>query len=175
MSLFLLFASAVLSAPLLQINQTSNLALTNQTTLDHEFAQAWVPSSSVRSSWEILYSCLTALVACFIKFVPMKMPAHDDSKWTRCLRKLKWLVLTIFIPELVVYRAWRQFTDARKLRESLLGLWHKKTSVSTQLIGSWLLSHWAARHRYFCLAYLQLLVVDTLKSFYVTNFKHTHS
>jgi hypothetical protein len=131
MFIFLLLTSAVLSAPILQINQTSNLLSVNRTILDHEFAQPWVPSSSVRSSWEILYSCLTALVACFIKFVPMKLPAHDDPKWKRYLRKFKWLVLTILMPELVVYRAWRQYTDARKLRESLLELWRKKAPVST--------------------------------------------
>lgn len=118
-------AWAVVGAPLININQTSNLRTANRTILDHDFAQSWVPASTVRSSWEILYTCVTALIACFIKFVPLNIPAYDDSTTTKYCRKLKWLVLTIFVPEMVFYRAWQQYQDAKDLKQDLDTLWQK--------------------------------------------------
>src|SRR5438045_2618400 len=122
-------AWAVVGASLIHINQTSNLPVANRTTLDYDFAQSWVPPSPVRSSWEILYTCLTALVACFIKFVPMNQPAYAESKAKRYLRKFKWLILTILVPELVFYKAWNQYQKARNLKQVLDNLWKQIPEV----------------------------------------------
>jgi hypothetical protein len=126
----LLLARLVSTAPLLHINQYTNLPPGNSTLLENEVAQPWVAASSVRSSWEILYTCFTALLACFIKFAPLNFPAYGDSTFTKYSRKLVWVLYTVFVPELVLYRAWTQYQEAKDLKRVLDARWRRLPVVS---------------------------------------------
>jgi hypothetical protein len=51
--------------------------------------------------------------------LPMNIPGPDDTKRTKFLRKAKWMLVTVLMPELVIYVAWKQAQDARKLKREL--------------------------------------------------------
>ncbi|KAF1979733.1 hypothetical protein BU23DRAFT_636920 [Bimuria novae-zelandiae CBS 107.79] len=104
----------------LRIEQTTTLPATNQTVLHHDFAQSWVGNSPVRSSWEIIYACLSALITCFSSFVHINPPAHNERTRDILGRKVKWTIVAILVPEIVVLNAWLQWKRAVTLRKNLL-------------------------------------------------------
>lgn len=74
----------------------------------------WVASPTVRGTWELLSSCLITISLCVWTALHLNVPEHgtSDRQW---LRKTKWLVLGLVAPEMVVYVAWRQRFEARRL------------------------------------------------------------
>ena len=73
----------------------------------------------VRSSYEILYSCLTVLFTCSYTVFPMNIPGPDDTWKNRTLRKVKWMIITVLVPEVVLFLAWSQSRNAREFRKNL--------------------------------------------------------
>jgi len=60
----------------------------------------WVPEPLVRGTFSILLSCLFTLVLCVWTAVHLNIPAYKketEQKW----RKMKWLVIALFAPEMV--------------------------------------------------------------------------
>jgi hypothetical protein len=131
----------------LHINQTTTLPITNQTVLQHEFAQSWVGDSPVRSTWEILYSCLAALITCFSSFVQLNPPAYHERWRDVFFRKAKWVVVTILIPEVVVLNAWLQWKRAVALHRSLLPLYAYYRVMYLITIGRAIVDHESCRIR----------------------------
>ena len=81
--------------------------VTNHSTL-------WVPSPTTRGSWDLLSSCVVTISLCAWTALHLNVPEHGtaDRQW---LRKSRWLVLGLVAPEMVVYVAWRQRREARRL------------------------------------------------------------
>ena len=46
--------------------------------------------------------------------VHLNIPAKDDTRWTRCIRKARWLVLALLAPELVMLFACGQWASAQR-------------------------------------------------------------
>ncbi|KAK7183054.1 hypothetical protein PSPO01_10899 [Paraphaeosphaeria sporulosa] len=119
------------------INQTSTLPTNNQTVLQHEFAQSWVGASPVRSTWEILYACLAALVTSFSSFVQLNPPAYQERWQSVFLRKAKWVIITILIPEAAVLMAWLQWRRAVTLQKSLVPDRHSRRKNTRSRVVVW--------------------------------------
>jgi hypothetical protein len=49
----------------------------------------------------------------------MNIPGPEDKRTTIILRKAKWMLITVLMPELVIYVAWKQGQDAKKLKSDL--------------------------------------------------------
>ena len=81
--------------------------VTNQTT-------SWKPEPTVRGSWDIVSSCVITISLCAWTALHLNVPEHGSAgrQW---MRKTKWLGLGLAAPEMVVYVAWRQRQEAKRL------------------------------------------------------------
>jgi hypothetical protein len=89
--------------------------LRNLTALKEEHAPTWVAEPPYRGTWGILYSCTVTLGLCVYTAIHLNIPARDDTVITIWLRKLKWMFIALIAPEIVLYTAWAQWYEARKI------------------------------------------------------------
>lgn len=81
---------------------------------------AWRPEPNGRGTWGILSSCILTILLCVWSAVHLNVPQHRKT-WAQYVRKLKWLLIALFAPELVVYVAWQQRNEASRLLEDIRG------------------------------------------------------
>ena len=79
---------------------------------------------------DILQSCILTLVACIYTALHLDVPKRTSS-WRLFLTKLKWVAITLFVPELPVFMAADQLHQAWKLRQELREL--KKRDESSNV------------------------------------------
>jgi hypothetical protein len=96
----------------LEANQNNLTALRTIT------APPWVSSASFRGTTGILWSCLVTLVACIFTAIHLNIPT-ETSTLRRLLQKLKWVLIALVAPEIVLYCASSQFSEARTLIQEL--------------------------------------------------------
>ncbi|KAF2806309.1 uncharacterized protein BDZ99DRAFT_573876 [Mytilinidion resinicola] len=78
----------------------------------------WVSTPNVRGTANILISSLTTLALCaWTAYHPNVHPKR--SIWHTSIRRLKWMLAAIFIPEWVLYCAWSQRYTAETLKITL--------------------------------------------------------
>ncbi|KAM6486902.1 hypothetical protein HDV62DRAFT_233634 [Trichoderma sp. SZMC 28011] len=75
----------------------------------------YVPNPDGRGTLSLLFSCLLTLSLCVWSAIHLDLPPHGETDIQYTYRYLKWSVLGIFGPELVIWAAWRQFISARTL------------------------------------------------------------
>ena len=72
-----------------------------------------------RGTLTILFSCLLTLSLCVWSAVHLDLPEQGESKTHYTFKYVKWSILGIFGPELLIWVAWRQFISARTLTKSI--------------------------------------------------------
>ncbi|KAJ4329266.1 hypothetical protein N0V84_000159 [Fusarium piperis] len=87
-------------------------------TSDEIIALPWVNSPNVRGTMDILQSCILTLLACIYTALHLDVPKRTSS-WRVLITKLKWIAMTLFVPELPVFMAADQLHQAWKLRQEL--------------------------------------------------------
>ncbi|EEU43724.1 uncharacterized protein NECHADRAFT_45399 [Fusarium vanettenii 77-13-4] len=108
-----------------------NITLLQQNaTAEEIIALPWVNSPNVRGTMDILQSCILTLVACIYTALHLDVPKRTSS-WRLFLTKLKWVAITLFVPELPVFMAADQLHQAWKLRQELREL--KKRDESSNV------------------------------------------
>ncbi|EHK19971.1 uncharacterized protein TRIVIDRAFT_192994 [Trichoderma virens Gv29-8] len=75
----------------------------------------YVPNPDGRGTLSLLFSCLLTLSLCVWSAIHLDLPPYGETDIEYTYRYLKWSVLGIFGPELVIWAAWRQFISARTL------------------------------------------------------------
>ncbi|PTB64813.1 hypothetical protein BBK36DRAFT_141418 [Trichoderma citrinoviride] len=75
----------------------------------------YVPDPDGRGTLSLLFSCLVTLSLCVWSAIHLDLPPYGESDIEYAYRYLKWSVLGVFGPELVIWAAWRQFISARTL------------------------------------------------------------
>lgn len=75
----------------------------------------YVPNPDGRGTISLLFSCLLTLSLCVWSAMHLDLPPYGETDIEYTCRYLKWSVLGIFGPELVIWAAWRQFISARTL------------------------------------------------------------
>lgn len=95
----------------------------NHTTLHTEISPPWVSSSNTRGTSDILWSCIITLTACVYTALHLNIPPVNEGKLKFYWRKLKWVAIALFAPEIVLYCALAQFLEARELVKELNRLW----------------------------------------------------
>ncbi|KAI0546990.1 hypothetical protein F4679DRAFT_377088 [Xylaria curta] len=89
----------------------------------------WQAGNRYRSTWSIIVDCLSTIFACTWSIQHPNVPSPQDGRLTRWLRNLKWLIITILFPEVIVSRAIFELAMAYKAlqliaqRNSLLVEW----------------------------------------------------
>lgn len=80
----------------------------------------WVSEPDTRGTFGILSACVATTLLCVWTALHLNVPPPNETRWhwygsTRFWRKSLWLFLGLLAPDLVVYTAWYQFTEARKV------------------------------------------------------------
>lgn len=72
----------------------------------------WQAGDNHRGTWAIASSCLSTIFACTWSVQHLNVGARRDGKWTPWLRSVKWMIITILFPELIVLHAIFEFSMA---------------------------------------------------------------
>lgn len=78
---------------------------------------SWQFDSNSRSSWDILWTCLSTIFACTWTLLHMDVPPRNMSVARCTINKIRLWVLTILAPEIMFLRATSQLADAKTLRK----------------------------------------------------------
>jgi hypothetical protein len=105
------------------LNNTGNL-----TAFQTIQAPAWVSSPEIRGTTTIIWSCIITLTACIFTALHLNVPANT-ARLPMLREKLKWVLIGLIAPEIVLYLASSQFLDARRLSRELTSLWRQKKLV----------------------------------------------
>ncbi|KIL86673.1 hypothetical protein FAVG1_09929 [Fusarium avenaceum] len=103
------------------ITQPWNMSVVSDNGTDqlrHLVAPAWVSSPNVRGSMDILQSCILTLVACIYTALHLDVPRKTTWQYL-LMHKTKYVLLTLFAPEMSVFAAMQQLRYAWKLRSAL--------------------------------------------------------
>lgn len=79
---------------------------------ESEIAPPWLPNPRQRGTLDIIWSCIFTLSLCVYTAIHLNVPPPNVGKFGFLGRKTKWVFIGILAPELVVYAAWRQLTQA---------------------------------------------------------------
>ncbi|KAF2450693.1 hypothetical protein P171DRAFT_427014 [Karstenula rhodostoma CBS 690.94] len=76
----------------------------------------WYEPPNERGTWDIIVSCVLTLTICVWSALHLNVPSEESKLAERNYRRVRWVVLGLFAPELVVSTAFGQFLTARWLR-----------------------------------------------------------
>jgi hypothetical protein len=107
------------SSPLPLHPRGASIPVGNITQLNEQIAPAWMPPARVRGTLDILYDCLFTMTLCVYTAIHINVPPRGASPKWRYLRKVKWTIVGLFAPEIVLLTAWIQFRQAMRLRKDL--------------------------------------------------------
>jgi hypothetical protein len=83
----------------------------------------WVwGSDTTRTTFDIIWSCLTIIIVCTYKVIHLNLPAEEEVSacwwqwpfWRMSLRKLKWMAIMAVSPEVVLSVSIRDWLWARQ-------------------------------------------------------------
>lgn len=72
-----------------------------------------------RGTLTILFSCVLTLSLCVWSALHLDVPKQGESAWVLKSRYLRWSVVGLLGPELLIWVAWRQYISARVLSKSV--------------------------------------------------------
>ncbi|KAI1392122.1 uncharacterized protein F4822DRAFT_425338 [Hypoxylon trugodes] len=99
----------------------------NLTALQTAIAPAWVSSQNIRSTSDILWSCIVTLTACIYTALHLNIKV-ETNRGQRIILKVKWVMLALIAPEVVICMAFSQYLEARWLVRELNESKSKKRS-----------------------------------------------
>ena len=111
--------SATVGAPVGSIATQLSSAGGDRAILKTELAPSWASSATYRGTSDILWSCLIALLACIYTAIHLNVPPAHLGRLRSLWRKLQWVGVALFAPELVLYTAYSQYVEARDLIKEL--------------------------------------------------------
>ena len=106
---------------------------------------SYVLSPNIRSTLDILWSCLATIIACTYTVLHLNVPEQrrdrdpgfrGDFKWgaRRLCRSVKWAIITILVPEFILAKSWLDYASARRQLKKL----HNKFPSTKQ---TWSMTH----------------------------------
>ena len=96
---------------------------------DQSTKRGWVDQPNQRGTLDIIWSCASTLAICCWAMVHLNVPAQSDKHWTLFLRKLRWLMLALLAPELVMLFACGQWASAQRSVADMKALGHHKWTM----------------------------------------------
>ena len=91
----------------------------NHTALKTQIALGIAAGPAYRGTFDIVWSCLLTILACIYNAIHLNVPPRNTGKWMLLLRKVKWAIIALFAPEIVLYTATMQFLDAYKVKKEV--------------------------------------------------------
>lgn len=87
-----------------------------------EYVTGWRSEPNTRGTWSLLYSCVFTLFLCVYSAIHINIPARGEPGNAHFWRKVKWVVIAIFAPEVVLYSAWQQYYIASSFCRDLYNI-----------------------------------------------------
>ncbi|PYI16136.1 hypothetical protein BO86DRAFT_205658 [Aspergillus japonicus CBS 114.51] len=94
----------------------------------------WVDAPNVRGSIDILWSCALVLSTALYTVLHLNIPGPNDSLMVTIMRKIRWGMLAILAPDLLVYFSAMQWEAAQQAVEQMHRMGHK---------------HWTLKHAFY--------------------------
>src|ERR1700761_2370286 len=107
---------------------------TNSTSGDSLIPWPGPSTSNIRSTYDVLWSCLVTIFACVYTALHMNIPARHDSKWRRFRRRVKWVFINFLAPEIATSLALTEYLACRRHTS----LFRKETNCNSE---DWSLTH----------------------------------
>lgn len=115
------FLSAVVTIQLIKAQVVSGLPLARAASFMAP-TTGWVADPSGRGTLSIITSCVLTMGLCVWSALHLNIPSWKETTVQMWLRNIKWMLMGLFGPELVVFGAWRQYASARTLQNRILAL-----------------------------------------------------
>lgn len=115
------FLPAVVAIQLMRAQVASALPLARATDSTTS-TTGWVADPDGRGTLSIITSCVLTMGLCVWSALHLNIPSSKETTAQSWLRNIKWMLMGILGPELVVYGAWRQYVSARTLQNQILAL-----------------------------------------------------
>lgn len=116
-----------LAAPLTTLESELLAANGNKTLLNSEIAPSWATTSNIRSTSDLLWTCVLTLTICIYTVIHVNVPRPGDTERSNWLSKVKLAVCALLAPELVLMAALGQWSTARALRRDLNSIYSKRS------------------------------------------------
>lgn len=88
--------------------------MTNSTTF-----RGWVDQPEARGTFDIVWGSLLAIWLCVWTCLHLNVPEIDEGRLGPVFRKFRWMIFTVFAPELTLALAAGQRANARRTTEGL--------------------------------------------------------
>ena len=75
----------------------------------------WQSDPNGRGTFTLVSSCVFTLTICVYSAMHLNVPPRGESSAKFWLRNIRWALLGIFGPELVVFIAWKQYLSAKAI------------------------------------------------------------
>lgn len=79
----------------------------------------WYSPPNFRGTWDLIISCVLTLSICVWSALHLNVFVGSSRRKDRNIRRLRWIVIGIFAPEVVVSTAFAQFLTARWLMHEI--------------------------------------------------------
>jgi hypothetical protein len=79
---------------------------------------SWVSGPKNRGTLDLIVGCLTALFLCVWTALHLNVHPHPGVR-RYCWRNVRWMVMAIFLPEVVLGAAWGQYREMREVRRKI--------------------------------------------------------
>lgn len=75
----------------------------------------WVADPDGRGTSSLIVTCLVTLGLCVWSAMHLSIPRRNEKNWYHTLQYVKWSIIGVVGPELVLFAAWRQYVSAQAL------------------------------------------------------------
>ena len=91
------------------------------------YAEGWVEEPSERGTLNINWSCFLTIFVAFWTVLNLNLPSPEERSWQIKLRRAKWMVVAVVVPEFLTEEAFAQRVAARKSVRVMTSLGYKWT------------------------------------------------
>lgn len=96
---------------------------------------AWHSAPNERGTWDLIVSCVLTLMICVYSALHFNVPIQQSKLRDRNIRRLRWVLLGILAPEVVISSAFAQYLTARWLMNEIRGdIEYRKKLVSANFL-----------------------------------------
>jgi hypothetical protein len=91
--------------------------------------RGWVDQPDQRGTMDIIWSCVATLFVCVWVMLHLNVPAKEDGILTLFIRRMRWLVLALLAPELLMLFASGQWASAKRSVDDMVSLGYENWSM----------------------------------------------
>jgi hypothetical protein len=90
----------------------------------------WVGACNERGSLDLVWSCLSTLFICLWVMLHLNVPSAREPQRYVVLRKLRWFILAILMPETLLLASGGQWASAHRSKADMKGLGHANWTMA---------------------------------------------